>query len=70
MQHGTVKWFDPQKGYGFIVCDDGKDVFVHQGNILMKGFRFLEAGQKVKFQVETVEKGLNAISVIIEKENV
>lgn len=66
MQHGTVKWFDPVKGFGFIAGDDGKDVFVHQSNILMKGFRFLEVGQKVTYQVEAVEKGLKAVTVIVE----
>lgn len=66
MQQGTVKWFDSVKGYGFIVGADGKDVFVHQSNILMKGFRFLETGQKVSYQVEQREKGSNAINVILE----
>ena len=66
MQHGTVKWFDPVKGFGFIAGDDGKDVFVHQSNILMKGFRFLEVGQRVTYQVEAVEKGLKAVTVIVE----
>ena len=47
MQHGVVKWFDPVKGYGFLAGDDGKDVFIHHSNILMKGFRLLEAGQRV-----------------------
>ena len=47
MQKGTVKWFDAVKGYGFIAGDDGKDVFVHQSNILMKGLRALEVGQRV-----------------------
>ena len=42
MLHGVVKWFDSQKGFGFIAGEDGKDVFVHQSNILMTGFRFLD----------------------------
>lgn len=66
MQHGTVKWFDPVKGYGFISGDDGRDVFVHQSNILMKGFRLLEVGQRVSYQVELEEKGNKAVNVIIE----
>ena len=66
MQKGTVKWFDPVKGYGFIVGDDGKDVFVHQSNILMKGFRALEVGQRVSYQVESTEKGNNALNVTVE----
>lgn len=66
MQHGTVKWFEPTRGYGYIAGDDGKDVFVHQSNILMKGFRFLETGQRVSYQVEPTEKGGKAINVIVE----
>lgn len=65
MQQGVVKWFDPEKGYGFIAGEDGKDVFVHQRNILMKGFRKLEIGQRVSYQVEPAEKGDNAINVVI-----
>lgn len=65
MQQGVVKWFDPEKGYGFIAGEDGKDLFVHQSNILMKGFRKLEIGQRVSYQVETTEKGDNAINVVI-----
>lgn len=66
MQKGTVKWFDAVKGYGFIAGDDGKDVFVHQSNILMKGFRILEVGQRVSYQIETTEKGNKAINVVVE----
>jgi len=66
MQQGIVKWFDPVKGYGFITGDDGKDAFVHQSNILMKGFRLLEIGQRVSYQVEPEEKGNKAINVIVE----
>ena len=65
MRQGVVKWFDPEKGYGFIAGEDGKDLFVHQSNILMKGFRKLEIGQRVSYQVETTEKGDNAINVVI-----
>lgn len=66
MQNGTVKWFDAVKGYGFIAGDDGKDAFVHQSNILMKGFRVLEVGQRVSYQIEPTEKGNKAINVIVE----
>lgn len=66
MQQGVVKWFEPAKGYGFIAGDDGNDVFVHQSNILMKGFRFLESGQRVNYQTEPTEKGNNAINVYVE----
>lgn len=65
-KHGAVKWFDPVKGYGFIAGEDGKEIFVHQSNLLMKGFRFLETGQKVSYQTEATEKGNNAINVVTE----
>ena len=63
---GTVKWFSATKGYGFISGEDGKDSFVHQTNILMGGFRSLEAGQMVSYDVKSCKKGLNAINVQIE----
>ena len=66
MQRGPVKCIDAVKGYGFIARDDGKDVFVHQSNILMKGFRALEVGQRVSYQIEPTEKGNNAINVVVE----
>lgn len=69
MQKGTVKWFDPVRGYGFIVGDDGADAFVHQRNILMRGFRTLETGQRVSYQAEPGERGNKAINVIIEQED-
>lgn len=65
MKNGTVKWFDSQKGYGFIIGDDGVDCFVHQSAILMKGFRYLEVGQKVRYQIEEAEKGNKAVNVIL-----
>lgn len=65
MQNGTVKWFDAVKGYGFIAGDDGKDAFVHQSNILMKGFRVLEVGQRVSYQIEPTAKGNKAINVVV-----
>lgn len=65
MKQGTVKWFEPLKGYGFITGDDGKDAFVHQSDILMNGFRLLETGQKVSYQVESTEKGNKAINVTL-----
>ena len=66
MQKGTVKWFDAVKGYGFIAGDDGKDIFVHQSNILMQGFRALEVGQRISYQIEPTEKGNKAINVVVE----
>ena len=67
MEHGVVKWFNPVKGFGFIAGSDGKEYFVNHSNILMKGFRLLEAGQKVSYQIETVEKGNKAINVTVVK---
>lgn len=61
---GTVKWFDAKKGYGFIQTDEGTDVFVHQSNIRMKGFRFLEEGDMVEYSTEINEKGTYAVDVI------
>lgn len=60
---GTVKWFNPAKGYGFIGRDDGEDVFVHFSAIQMDGYRVLKEGQKVEFEVEKGPKGLQAANV-------
>ena len=51
MAVGTVKWFNPEKGYGFISQDEGEDLFVHFSEIKMDGFRTLDEGQKVAFDV-------------------
>jgi CspA family cold shock protein len=61
---GTVKWFNPAKGYGFIGRDDGEDVFVHFSAIEMEGYRQLKEGQKVEFSIEKGPKGLQAAQVI------
>ncbi|SBS69897.1 cold-shock protein [uncultured Microbacterium sp.] len=63
MTQGTVKWFNAEKGYGFITVVDGQDVFVHYSNIEMNGFRVLEEGQKVEFTVGTGQKGPQAEAV-------
>ncbi|PZU36692.1 MAG: cold-shock protein [Microbacterium sp.] len=64
MAQGTVKWFNAEKGYGFItVADGGQDVFVHYSNIDMTGFRVLEEGQAVEFTVGSGQKGPQAESV-------
>lgn len=60
---GTVKWFSNPKGYGFITRDEGEDVFVHHSAIQMEGFRTLEEGQRVEFNVEQGPKGLQATNV-------
>jgi CspA family cold shock protein len=62
---GTVKWFNGDKGYGFIARDGGPDVFVHYSAIEADGFRNLEEGQKVEFTVEQGPKGLQAAAVRI-----
>ncbi len=63
MTQGTVKWFNAEKGFGFITVTDGQDVFVHYSNIEMNGFRVLEEGQAVEFTVGTGQKGPQAESV-------
>jgi CspA family cold shock protein len=62
---GTVKWFNGGKGYGFIEREDGDDVFVHYSAIQGDGFRNLEEGQRVEFDVEQGAKGLQAANVVI-----
>ncbi len=64
MQHGIVKWFNNEKGYGFIECDDGEDVFVHFTGIQEEGFRTLEEGQKVSFDVVEGNRGPQASNVV------
>lgn len=61
---GTTKWFDKQKGYGFITGDDGAEYFAHQTQIKMDGFRTLDAGDIVEFDVRSEEKGLAAVDVL------
>ena len=63
MVQGTVKWFNGQKGYGFITKDDGQDVFVHYSAIQGQGFRSLEEGQRVEFEITQGPKGLQAANV-------
>jgi CspA family cold shock protein len=61
---GSVIRFDRRRGYGFITPDEpGEDVFVHQNNIQMDGFRFLNVGEKVTYDLEVGEKGMKAVSV-------
>lgn len=63
MANGTVKWFNAEKGFGFITVEGGQDVFVHYSNIDMSGFRVLEEGQHVEFTVGSGQKGPQAESV-------
>lgn len=63
MATGTVKWFNAEKGYGFISQEGGTDVFVHHSAIMMDGYRSLEEGQAVEFEVQEGQKGLQAANV-------
>ena len=63
MANGTVKWFSPKKGYGFITMEDGQDVFVHYSAIAGNGFRSLEEGERVALEVTQGPKGLQAANV-------
>lgn len=61
---GTVKWFSPAKGYGFIGLENGEEVFVHFSAIQMEGYRALKQGQIVEFEIEEGDKGKQANLVI------
>jgi cold shock protein len=63
MAQGTVKWFNPEKGFGFISRDDGDDVFVHHTAIVSDGYRSLDEGQRVSFDVTQGKKGPQASNV-------
>jgi CspA family cold shock protein len=64
MPRGKVKWFNEAKGYGFIVQDDGPEVFVHYSAIEGDGFKTLAAGEEVEFEVREGEKGPQATKVV------
>jgi CspA family cold shock protein len=64
MAKGTVKWFNNQKGYGFITPEDGKDVFVHHTAIQGEGYKSLDEGQAVEFNIEQGPKGEQATNVV------
>ena len=63
MKTGTVKWFNAKKGYGFISDENGDDIFVHFSALNMSGFKVLEEGDKVEFEVIDGEKGPQAANV-------
>ncbi|EPH13285.1 cold-shock protein [Facklamia hominis] len=65
MNNGTVKWFNAEKGFGFIAQESGDDVFVHFSAINVDGFKTLEEGQKVTFDVEEGDRGLQASNVSV-----
>lgn len=64
MENGTVKWFNAEKGFGFVSREDGSDVFVHFSAIQGDGFKTLEEGQAVTFDVEESDRGPQAANVV------
>jgi len=64
MVKGKVKWFNGKKGYGFIAADSGQDVFVHFSEIQSDGYRTLEEGQAVEFEIENDQRGPKAKKVV------
>lgn len=64
MEKGTVKWFNNQKGYGFITPENGNDVFVHFSSIQDEGYKTLDEGQNVEFETQQGQKGLEAVNVV------
>lgn len=63
MATGTVKWFNTTKGYGFVTAEDGTDVFVHHSDIQGEGFKTLDEGDSVEFEITQGEKGPKAANV-------
>lgn len=64
MKNGTVKWFNASKGFGFITDEEGKDIFVHFSALQMDGFKVLDEGDKVEFEVVDGDKGPQATNVV------
>ena len=64
MEQGKVKWFNAEKGFGFIEREDGDDVFVHISAIQQDGFKSLDEGQEVEFEIEEGPRGLQAANVV------
>jgi cold shock protein len=64
LMQGKVKWFNPEKGYGFIEVEEGKDVFVHYSEIQDEGFKTLEEGQEVEFEIVEGNRGPQAANVV------
>lgn len=68
VMRGTVKWFNNEKGYGFIEYTDKEDIFVHYSAIRQEGYKTLEEGQLVEFKLLETGKGLQALDVVVVKE--
>ena len=66
--NGRVKWFDSKKVYGFIIAEDGKEIFVHYTGIIKEGFKALSEGQEVEYELTDGDKGVQAVEVkLVEK---
>ncbi len=63
MKKGTVKWFNAKKGFGFLTDEEGNDVYVHFSALNMKGFKVLDEGDFVEFEVEPTDRGPQAVNV-------
>ena len=63
MEQGTVKWFNNAKGYGFITRENGEDLFVHFKSMAGEGYKTLKQGEKVQFDMEEGQKGMQAVNV-------
>lgn len=66
MNNGTVKWFNAEKGFGFITVDGGEDVFVHFSAIQSDGYKSLDEGQRVRFNMEKGQRGMQATNVYVD----
>jgi len=64
MPKGTVKWFDDKRGYGFILSENGKDVFVHHSAVAGEGYKILRRGEEVEFEMVEGQKGARAQNVV------
>ncbi len=69
LMQGKVKMFNKEKGYGFITIDDGKDVFFHYSQLVMEGFKTVDEGAEVEFDVVETERGLQAQNIHVVKAN-
>lgn len=65
MPNGKVKWFDPKKGYGFLIDPEGRDVFIHFTQIQIGGFKTLADDQWVEYELDTTTKGLQALNICL-----